>query len=346
MLFIDGSQGEGGGQVLRSSLALSVLTGTPIRIENIRARRAKPGLQPQHNMCVKAAGAISRAIFKGASVGSSTLVFEPEPVRSGPYHFIIGTAGATSLVLHTVYLPLALRGESPSEVVIEGGTHVPMSPCYHFLETTWASYLRTMGLDVTVEMIRPGFYPRGGGQIRAVIQPCREVRPLQLTACPELDTATGFSAVAGELPESIAKRQSRRLSERLKREGVESDIRIEAWESRNRFVSPGTVAAAMFPQAPVPPLFFAIGERGKPAEVVADNAADEAIRFRASRCPVDPHSADQVILPLAFAKGPSEFRTSEVTRHLTTHVAILKLFLNRDITIEGNEGEPGTVRIA
>lgn len=345
MITIDGSQGEGGGQVLRSSLALSVLTGTPIRIENIRARRSKPGLQPQHNMCVKAAGAISGAIYKGAAVGSSTLYFEPKEVRSGPYHFSIGTAGATSLVLHTVYLPLALRGNSASEITIEGGTHVPMSPCFHFLETTWAAYLRKLGIDVKVEMVRPGFYPRGGGQIRAVIQPCREVQPLHLTSCPELTTASGFSAVAGELPEAIAKRQARRLAERLKREGIESNIRIEEWEAANRFASPGTVAAASFLQAPVPPLFFAIGERGKPAESVADDAADEAIRFREAKCPVDPHSADQLILPLAFAPGASEFRTTEITRHLTTHVGILKLFLDREITLEGSEGEPGTLKI-
>jgi len=345
MLVIDGSQGEGGGQVLRSSLALSVLTGTPIRLENIRAKRAKPGLQPQHNMCVKAAGAISGALFKGASVGSTTLTFEPKEVRSGPYQFTIGTAGATSLVLHTVYLPLALRGSKASEVVIDGGTHVPMSPCFHFLKTTWAAYLRKLGINVAVEMIRPGFYPRGGGQIRAVIEPCKAVKPLHLMSCPELTTASGFSAVAGGLPEAIAKRQARRLSERLKREGLESHIRIEEWEAANRFASPGTVAAATFLQAPVPPLFFAIGERGKPAEVVADDAADEAIRFREANCPVDPHSADQLVLPLAFAKEASEFRTSEITRHLTTHIDVLKLFLDREITLQGREGEAGTVTV-
>ena len=162
---------------------------------------------------------------------------------------------------------------------------------------------------------------------------------------PELTTAGGFSAVAGGLPEAIAKRQARRLGERLKREGVESHIRLEEW-GEPKTGSPGTVAACLFRQAPVPPLFFGIGERGKPAEAVADDAADEAVRFRESRCPVDPHSADQIVLPLAFAPGASEYRTSEVTRHLTTHVAILGQFLDRTITVEGPEGESGTVRIA
>lgn len=350
MIAIDGSQGEGGGQILRSSLALSALTGRPIKIENIRSNRPKPGLQPQHLMSVRAAGTICGAIYKGASIGSSVLYFEPKQPQSGNYHFTIGTAGATGLVLQTVYLPLALHGDGPSEVVIDGGTHVPMSPCFHFLETTWAAYLRKMGFEIELEMIRPGFYPRGGGQIRAVIQPCREVRPLHLTTCPELTTAGGFSAVAGGLPESVAKRQGRRLTERLKREGIESHIRLEEWgeptnHQKLRFASPGTVAAVEFRQAPVPPLFFAIGERGKPAESVADDAADEAIRFRHAKCPVDPHAADQIVLPLAFAPGASEFRTSEITRHLTTHIDILKRFFPREIMLEGTESEPGTVRI-
>ena len=164
MIAIDGSQGEGGGQMLRSALALSILTGRPVKITDIRAKRSKPGLQPQHLMSVKAAGAVSGALYKGAAVGSSTLYFEPKDVRAGEYRFTIGTAGATGLVLHTVYLPLALRGDKESVVVIDGGTHVPSSPCYHFLETTWAEYLRRMGMEIELEMVRPGFYPRGGGR--------------------------------------------------------------------------------------------------------------------------------------------------------------------------------------
>ncbi len=351
LIELDGSQGEGGGQILRSSLALSVLTGRPVKLTNIRAGRAKPGLQPQHLMSVKAAGAISGAVYKGAAVGSGVLHFEPKGVRSGPYRFTIGTAGATGLVLHTVYLPLALRGDVPSEVIIDGGTHVPASPCFHYLETTWAAYLRRLDIEVEVEMIRPGFYPRGGGQIHAVVRPCREVKALTLTACPPLTTAGGFSAVAGGLPESVARRQARRMSERLKRDGVESHIPQVDWSDapgrpHAHAGSPGTVAAVVFRQAPVPPLFFGIGERGKPAEAVADEAADDALRFRAAGCPVDPHAADQIVLPLAFAPGASEFRTSEVTRHLTTHLDILRRFLDRDISLEGAEGEPGTVRIA
>lgn len=340
MIELDGSAGEGGGQILRSALALSILTRRPFKLTNIRANRSKPGLQPQHLMCVRAAGAISGAIYKGANVGSSVLYFEPGAVKAGNYTFSIGTAGATSLVLHTVYLPLALRGDAASTVAITGGTHNAHAPCFHFLETTWAAYLARMGIKVEVEMPRPGFYPRGGGEIRATIHPCSRVNGLSLLTCPELTTAGGFSAFAG-LPESVGKRQARRLSVRLKAEGVESHIPQEEWEAAN----PGSVAAVIFRQAPVPALFFGLGERGKPSESVADDAADEAIAFRDAKCPVDPHSADQLLLPLAFSDDASEYRASEITRHLTTNVETVRRFVDRTIEIEDGAGKSGVVRI-
>ncbi|WP_162670808.1 RNA 3'-terminal phosphate cyclase [Gemmata massiliana] len=336
MIEIDGSEGEGGGQILRSALALSILTGRPFKLVNIRANRSKPGLQPQHLMCVRAAGAISSAVYKGASNGSSVLYFEPGPVKSGDYTFSIGTAGATALVLHTVYLPLALRGDKLSTVTVTGGTHNQHAPCYHFLETTWATYLARMGIQVEVEMIRPGFYPRGGGEIRAVIHPCSRVKGQSLLTCPELTTAGGFSAFAG-LPESVGKRQARRLSVQLKAEGVESHIPVEEWEAAN----PGSVAAVIFRQAPVPALFFGLGERGKPSESVADDAMHEAVPFRDAKCPVDPHSADQILLPLAFSDDASEYRTSEITRHLTTNVETVRKFVDRTIQIEDGDGKAG-----
>lgn len=329
MIEIDGGAGEGGGQILRTSLALSILTGRPFKLVNIRANRAKPGLQPQHLMCVKAAGAICGAIYKGAAVGSSTLFFEPGEVKSGNYTFAIGTAGATALVLHTVYLPLALRGAATSHVEVTGGTHNPHAPCHHFNAVTWGGHLSKLGIVIGQEMIRPGFYPRGGGGIRAAIHPCSRVHGLTLTECPELTTAGGFSAVAN-LPATIAKRQAQRLSTRLKREKVESHIPIEEWEGS---LGAGSVAAVIFRQAPVPTLFFGLGERGKPAESVADDALDEALRFRESGAPVDEHSADQLLLPLAFSPDRSEYRVSRVSRHLTTNIETVKRFVDRSIAV-------------
>jgi RNA 3'-phosphate cyclase len=341
MIELDGSEGEGGGQILRSALTLSILTGRPFKLINIRANRSKPGLQPQHLMCVRAASTISNGNYKGGSVGSAVLYFEPGAVKHGKYTFSIGTAGATSLVLHTIYLPLALRCDQPSEIIITGGTHNQHAPCYHFLETTWAAYMGRLGISIELEMIRPGFYPRGGGEIRAIIHPCSRVNGLTLTSCPELTTAGGFSAYAG-LPESVGRRQARRLSVRLKTQSVESHIPIEEWEAAN----PGTVAAIIFRQAPVPSLFFGLGERGKPAEAVADEAVDEAVAFRDAKCPVDPHSADQLLLPLVFSPDASAYRTSEVTRHLTTNIETVRKFVDRMIEVDGEEREPGIVQVA
>ncbi|MFM8272856.1 MAG: RNA 3'-terminal phosphate cyclase, partial [Gemmata sp.] len=271
---------------------------------------------------------------------SSMLYFEPGPVRAGNYTFTIGTAGATALVLHTVYLPLALRGGTASTVTITGGTHNIHAPCYHFLETTWAAYLARLGIRVELEMVRPGFYPRGGGEIRAVIHPCTRINGLSLLTCAELTTAGGFSAFAG-LPDTVGKRQARRLGVRLKSEGVEPHIPVEEWQAAN----PGSVAAVIFSQAPIPPLFFGLGERGKPSERVADDAADEAIAFRDSRCPVDPHSADQLLLPLAFSDDASEYRVSEITRHTTTNMETVRKFVDRTILVERGADKSGVVRL-
>lgn len=339
MIDIDGSFGEGGGQILRSSLALSLLTGQPFKLRKIRAnRQPKQGLRPQHLACVRAAAKIGNAKVTGDAVGSSNLTFEPAEVTPGNYHFAIGTAGATALVLHSVYLPLALSGKT-SEVVLEGGTHNEKAPCYHFLETTWRAYMRRMGIDVSLEMERPGFYPRGGGKIVARIEPCKAMRPLKLAEHQKAKSATILSAVAG-LAEHIAKRQARRATVRLRDAGLDPDVTFEVWQG-----GPGCVLAITL-NGPVPTLFYGLGALGKPAEKVADDAADEAIPHLNTGMPVDPHSADQLLLPLSIADGESEYHVSCVSKHLTTNAAIIKLFLDRDIAIDGDEGEPGIVKVA
>ncbi len=339
MIQIDGSEGEGGGQILRSALALSLLTGKAFKLANIRANRPKPGLAAQHLACVRAASQISGAVFKGGAIGSTVLLFEPAPVKSGQYVFPINTAGATALVLHTVALPLALRGEGESVVRITGGTHVKAAPSFHFLEMTWAGYLAKLGIPVDVVMVRSGFYPRGGGEIEAIIQPCARVKGLNLTACPPLTTAGGFAATA-DLPASIRKNMARRLKHKLKMAEVESHIPEETWSN-----GPAAVAGVVFRQAPVPTLFVGLGERGKPAEAVADEAVEQALEYRESGCPVDPHSADQILLPLAFSDDASEYAVSEVTNHLLTNIATIRRFVERDITCEGGIGGKGIVRI-
>lgn len=339
MIELDGSHGEGGGQILRTSLALSLITGKPFHLRNIRAGRTNPGLQPQHLMSVQAAAAIGQARLLGASRGSSELTFEPGPVAAGTYHFPIGTAGATSLVLHTIYLPLALAAE-PSEVTIEGGTHVKASPCFHFLDTTWRRWMQLVDVKVGLHMRRPGFYPRGGGLLQAHIAPCARLKAfaeLQPAAAAEV---TGFSAVAG-LPEHIARRQAEHAAQRLKKElRLPVEVTQESWPG-----GPGSVLALILDTAPVPTLFFALGERGKPAERVADEAVAQVVRFQHAKQPgVDEHSADQLLLPLCLAQGTSTFPVAQVSSHLLTNAAVIRRFVDCDLTIEGCEGGPGIVK--
>ena len=344
LLDIDGSEGEGGGQMLRSSLSLALLTGKGFRLRNIRARRENPGLQAQHLMSVRAAAAIGTATTEGDTLKSRELTFLPSEVRSGDYQFDIGTAGSTSLVLQTIYLPLLLRGQGPSKVTVTGGTHVKVSPSFHFLQQTWAAYLRLLGLEVRLEMIRPGFYPRGGGKVTAEFIPAARVKALRY-APTEVKVkklrVTGFSAVAG-LPEHIAERQADQANKRLRGAGLKAELPTETWPN----AGPGSVLALVLHAGPVPTLFSGLGELRKPAERVAEDAADELLaHVRAEATAVDPHSADQLILPLTFAEGSSTFPVSCVTRHLLTNIAIIRQFLPREITCAGEEGQPGIVRI-
>jgi RNA 3'-terminal phosphate cyclase (ATP) len=336
---LDGSMGEGGGQILRSSLALSLLTGKPFHLHNVRAGREKPGLQPQHLQSVLAAAQIGQARVTGATRGSSELSFEPGEVRAGSYRFDIGTAGATGLVLHTVYLPLILRGGGPSEVTLVGGTHVNTSPSFHFLDATWRAYLAAMGLQVSLRLDRPGFYPRGGGVVRSFLQPSPTLGGITLPTRGQCEI-TGISAVAG-LDRSIARRQARRARYRLEQQGLDSRIEEATWEN-----GPGTVLVLQLSTTPAPTVFVGLGARGKPAETVADEAVHELTRYiTAGSALVDAHSTDQIVLPLALANGPSEYSAAEITSHLLTNVAVIRRFLDRTITCEGEAGMPGRVRI-
>jgi len=202
---IDGSIGEGGGQVLRSSLALSLVTGQALHIKNIRSRRPKPGLMPQHLKAVQAAAAIGMARTEGSHLGSQSLVFEPRGIRSGRFDFDIGTAGSTSLVLQTILLPLSVAKE-PSSVTVRGGTHVPWSPCFHYLDLHWLRYMRAIGFNVQLAMELAGFYPQGAGIVHAVVQPTTQILPLRLTERGTLKRIHGISAVSN-LDVSIAERQ-------------------------------------------------------------------------------------------------------------------------------------------
>jgi len=339
---IDGSEGEGGGQMLRSSLALSVLTSKPVRFINIRARRPKPGLQAQHLSSLQAAAMICQAEVTGDQIGSQQVSFRPGPVQSGDYFFKIGTAGATALVLHTVYLPLLLKGQGPSSMRIEGGTHALAAPSGEYLTITWAGYLQALGGQMEVNINKPGFFPKGGGLLQAKITPGQTLSPWMATDLLEANTGRVecLAIVGGKLPISIGERIVKQSIDRL---GAGCTGRVVEFPHAK---SPGVVATIIDYRSSVPSVFYGLGAKGKPSERVADEAIDAYLAHRETGCPVDPHAADQLLLPLAFAQGASAYRVSSVTQHLLTQRDIIQRFVPRGVEIVGELGQPGEVKIS
>ena len=348
MIVINGSYGEGGGQVLRTSLTLSALLGEPMLIENIRARRRKPGLQAQHLTGVWAIAQICDAELEGADLGSLTLTFKPRSSpRAGEYFFDVaearkgGSAGATSLVFQTLLLPLALA-PGQSRLTIGGGTHVAWSPPFHYLKHAYLPTLAHMGLEAQVEVERWGWYPIGGGQMTAAIRGRggSYLSGLDLVERGELKRLWGISATSN-LPPHIGQRQKKRAEEYLRKRGF--DPRIEIVDAPSPGQGTAVFLAAEYEHAVAG--FSSLGERGKPAEKVAEEACCEFIAYHQSGACLDKHLADQLILPLALASGPSTFTTCEITQHLLTNVWVVEQFLDVRFEIEGEEGQKGSVQV-
>lgn len=344
MMHIDGSQGEGGGQVLRSALTCSILSRQPIQITNIRANRAKPGLMAQHLKAVDAAAAISKAEVEGAYLHSKELVFNPGEIRSGRYHFDIGTAGAATLVLQTIFLPLSFAS-SASSITILGGTHVPWSPCFHFINLHWLPYLIQVGYDAQLTLEQAGFYPKGGGRIDATIRPVRMIQSLHLGERGDLLSIEGISAVAN-LHASIAERQKRQAVLRLQKAPWKSNapnIQIKIHQLPSPTKGTLLLILAVFEGGRC--CYYGLGELGKPAERVADEAVDALADFLATNGAIDQFLADQLLLPLCLAQEESLFRTSKITQHLLTNANIIQEFQIASIEVDGELNQPGLVRI-
>jgi RNA 3'-terminal phosphate cyclase (ATP) len=340
MIRIDGSLGEGGGQVLRSSLTLSLLTGTPIEIHNIRVRRPKPGLMTQHMFAVQAAAAVGDASVDGVHLGSTKVSFMPRAIRAGDFRFDLHTAGSTSLILQTIVVALSYAAAT-SSVVLIGGTHVPWSPCFHYLALHWLPYLRRIGFNIDVKLEGAGFYFRGGGSVTATIFPIDRLVPLRAIQRGPLNRIYGISAVAN-LNMHVAERQRQRAAERLKPLCQHVEIEIVRLPSPGR----GTMLLLLAEFAHHQCCFYALGARGKPAEQVAEEAVAEFEAFLRTDGCVDAYLADQLVVPLALADGVSEIRTCKVTAHLITNIEVVKLFLPVQIAVSGEMGEPGTIRIS
>jgi RNA 3'-terminal phosphate cyclase (ATP) len=334
MLSLDGSYGEGGGQILRTALSLAALTGVPVRIESIRAGRSKPGLRPQHLTAVQAVARVSQAEVTGAHLGSQALTFSPGPPRGGHYVFDVaettGSAGAVTLIAQALLPPL-FKAESPATVILKGGTHVPWSPPAHYLSHVFLPALALMGAEVEMTLERWGWYPRGGGEVRLTIGGARSLTGVQWRTPAENSAFRALSAAA-HLPEHVARRQAARVAARL---GEAVPVSVIAAGGQD----PGSLVFLWGPRAG----FAALGARGKPAEQVADEAVEAYLAFRASGAALDRHLADQILIYLALAKGSSTFTTEAVTSHLLTNVWVIEQFLGPTFEIKGGLGERGEI---
>ncbi len=342
-ILIDGSYGEGGGQILRTSLALSGVTGKPFVINHIRAAREKPGLRPQHLLSVKAAAAVSRASVEGADLSSTEIRFQPSGLFPGAFHFDVsatqGSAGSVSLVLQTI-LPLLSFAEEKSTVQVTGGTHVPWSPSFHYLSLVSVPLLKRLGVSAGFDIFSWGWYPAGGGSVTARIEPAPAIRPLIMTDRGKLIRARGISAISN-LPKHIALRQRERALSTLGRNGIEGSIEILSAPSTGK----GSFLFLLAEYENVVAGFGALGAIGKRAEQVADEACEELLSHVRSTGALDPHMADQVIPYLALAPGESTFTTSRITPHLMINIWVVKQFLNVAIEVRGREGEEGRVLV-
>jgi len=336
---IDGSFGEGGGQILRTALALSMATGRAFRLSSIRAGRAKPGLANQHLTCIRAAMQISSATVSGATLGSQTLEFGPGPVRPGDYSFDVTTAGSVALVLHTLFLPLSFAGGA-SHITLRGGTHVRWSPTYEYLEDQWLFYLRRIGFSIRLRLEKAGYYPKGGGVLVADIEPVERVHPLRFSDRGALRRVTG-RVFFSNLDEKVARRQVEKAESLLRARGMEGEIEVREYPSPG--AGTGTHLRAEFENGSGS--CTSLGERGLPAERVAAIAVQELLAYLDSGAVVDRFLADQLLLPLSLASGESTFTCEEVTQHLLTNAHVVQQFVPVRTEIAGEPGHVGTVRI-
>lgn len=340
MITIDGSHGEGGGQILRSSLTLAALTGESLHIHHIRSKRSQPGLRPQHLAAVKAIAKLTRADVTGAERDSTEVTLRPTGLHEGRYQFDIPTAGALTLVLQTIFLLLSYAA-GRSRVILTGGTHVQWSPNYHYLTEQWMPWMRRFGFRAQTDLQKAGFYPAGGGEVSLNLLPANELRPFSCLKRGNLQQIRGFSGIAN-LEDDIARRQKHQALKRLYEICQNSKIKTLRMPAHGKgtfillkadFTNCGSAC------------FTALGAPGKPAERVADEAVDKMVNFLQTQGCVDHYLADQILLPLSLMDSESEFRTDSVTQHLLTNAHIIRQFLPVKIDIEGEVDQPGLIHI-
>jgi RNA 3'-terminal phosphate cyclase (ATP) len=336
MITISGE--TGGGQLLRSSLTLSMISGQPFRMTRIRGARPKPGLMRQHLTCVKAAEAVSGATVEGAEIGSRELVFTPGNVRGGDYHFAIGSGGSTTLVMQTV-LPALLTASDKSTVVIEGGTHNPMAPPAEFLQQCYLPALQRMGVKAQVHVDRPGFMQAGGGILRAEILPLKKWKKIHL------NERGGFQGAYGQVLHA-------HLDKQIALREVSAAVGVLGWEadtigitSAASSIGPGSIVMLVANYENITELTSAVAEMGRSAEAVGSSAAKQLKNYMANEAPVGVHLADQLLLPMALAGGGS-FTTFALSKHTLSHMELIPQFVPVKFEITEMSGGVKTISVA
>jgi RNA 3'-terminal phosphate cyclase (ATP) len=332
---IDGSRGEGGGQILRSALSLAVCTGQAFRMIHIRAGRERPGLLRQHLTAVKAAATIADAEVEGAEVGSATVVFRPRTVRPGEYSFPIGTAGSCTLVLQTVLPPL-LTAIEPSLIRISGGTHNKAAPPVEFLGRTFLPLINRMGPTAVLRVERVGFYPRGGGLIEVQIIPTPRLRPISLLERGAQRSHYAECFLSG-IAKHVADRELAVIARRLN--WTEEQLKIRGLSSE---LGPGNTLSLTLEYEHLTEVFTGFGEPGRSAESVAEQAAREVREYLAHSSPVGPYLADQLLLPLVLG-GVTAFRTCAPTPHFESNCEVIEAFTGTRPLVE-RDGDDYFVR--
>ncbi len=332
LIRVDGS--AGGGQILRSSLALSVLTGRPFVIEHIRKKRDRPGLMRQHLTAVRAAAQICGAELLGGELGSTQVEFRPGKVRAGSYRFSVGSAGSAGLVLQTVLPPLMVA-DAPSELVFEGGTHNPLAPPYPFLDRVFFPLLERMGVGLERKLVRAGFYPAGGGEFHVRVVPAK-LAPLELLERGQLRGLSAEAHVAN-IPHHVGQRELAVVKERL---GLgDEQLHLRTPDS----LGPGNALLLIAEHEHATELVTGFGDKGVRAERVAGRACEELSTYLRADVPVGEHLADQLLIPLAMA-GAGRYRTLPLDDHARTNIEVVQQFLPVHFGV--NEETDGSVLLS
>ncbi|OGP78604.1 MAG: RNA 3'-terminal-phosphate cyclase [Deltaproteobacteria bacterium RBG_16_49_23] len=341
MIEIDGSYGEGGGQILRTSLALSAVLKRPILVHHIRAGRKHPGLQAQHLSAVRAIAEITRAQVEGAEFHSEKIRFIPQRVTPADYRVEVETAGSISLVLQALLLPLCLS-QRKSRLTLVGGTHVDWSPPFHYLTDVLFPALEDMGAKVQGQIEQWGWYPKGGGVAHVEIEPASDLKPISLIGRGKLNKIKGIS-VSSNLPEHVTERQRDYALKKI-REELKVDAEIEILHNPpSRGTGSFLFLKPEFERSVAG--FSSFGRKGKPAEKVADEAYHSLREFVSSDGCVDPHLADQLVPFMALIRGRSSFTTTQITEHLLTNLWVIRHFLDITVLMEGVKGGPGRIEM-